>query len=120
MTKNQKMLLGVGAVALVGYWLWKRQSATTSFSGGVQSKRMKLATGTSKLATPKCAQCQTECGAPMYGAPNGICIATIDNPNTANAPDGNITLAQHGTIFQAYRCGSCQKAGYGNLTLKTK
>jgi hypothetical protein len=44
MTKNQKMLLGVGAVALVGWWLWKQQS-TTSFSGGVQSGRKKLATG---------------------------------------------------------------------------
>lgn len=45
LTKNQKMLLGVGAVALVGYWLWKKSTTTTNWSGGVQSPRMKNATG---------------------------------------------------------------------------
>jgi hypothetical protein len=48
MTKNTKMLLGVGAVAVVGYLIWKNQS-TTSFAGPVGRRLKTFAVGKDKL-----------------------------------------------------------------------
>jgi hypothetical protein len=68
MTKKQKMLLGVGAVAVVGYWLWKRQQSTTSFSGGVQSPRMRSATGIAPAPGTLISRVKSKTPAKLYGS----------------------------------------------------
>lgn len=45
MTKNTKMLIGIGAVAVAGYLIWKNQSATSSFAGPVGRRTKYNATG---------------------------------------------------------------------------
>lgn len=78
MTKNQKMLLGIGAIAVVGYLLWKKQSA--SFSGGVQSPRMKNSTG--------CSSCNKSnaSGAKIATSTDWGCKNAIKNPNCGTTP----------------------------------
>lgn len=39
MNKNTKMLIGIGAVAVVAYLIWKNQTATTSFVGNSVGNR---------------------------------------------------------------------------------
>ena len=120
MTKNQKMLLGVGAVAVVGYLLWKKQQ--TAFTGNAGERTFFNASGTSKIATP-CKQCTTPCGPPIpYDpntgnyAPNGVCLEVRDNPATLDTTTS--TFQQHGTLFRAWRCGTCTQAGTGTLAIK--
>jgi hypothetical protein len=78
MTKNTKMLLGVGAVAVVGYWLWKKQSTTTSWTGSSNyppAPRLRYASGTSKLASDfGCNQKMkpTSCVSPCYSEKIGM------------------------------------------------
>ena len=89
MTNNQKMLLGVGAVAVVGYLLWKRQQ--TAFTGKLN------ATG-SKIATYGiCPGCNvTGCSGGTKNHPDGVCAGTTTNPRTGQL---NSTISD---------CGTCQ------------
>ena len=91
MTNNQKMLLGVGAVAVVGYLLWKRQQ--TAFTGKLN------ATG-SKLAVPKCPYCTTNCtpAGPLH--PQGLCT--------------NLTTSGIYTVANVYDCGNCKQGPIAN------
>lgn len=72
LNKNTQMILGVGAVAIVGYLLWKNNQASavastpsTSFAGPVGARGKFNATGTSRTASSAmlgcpCAKTPTE------------------------------------------------------------
>ena len=64
MNKNTKLLIGIGAVAVVGYMLWKKQQ--TSFTGAV-GNRQKNAVG-SKLYSDRCGKAikNPNCNTPCY------------------------------------------------------
>ena len=52
MTKQTKMILGVGAVALVGYFVWKGMKPKTANASGMAPKKGKCKTYLSnKLST---------------------------------------------------------------------
>ena len=89
MTKNQKMLLGVGAVAVVGYLLWKKQQ--TAFTGNAGERTFFNASGTSKIAAPKCG-CVTSC-------------TTSSGPNTIVTTTGtSITGSSGSSMFPSGIC----------------
>jgi hypothetical protein len=115
MTKNQKMLLGVGAVAVIGYFLWKKQSTTTSWTGASNfppAPRLKYATGTSKLAMKPC-DCVTSCSG--SGGANTTAGASSGSAGSSQYPSGvclapDITNSTTGQIYSYIMkdCSSCK------------
>ena len=63
MTKNQKMLLGVGAVAVVGYLVWKNKQS--AFTGKTKFNASGVSSKTSSIdpycRMPKQPRCTKEC-----------------------------------------------------------
>ena len=107
MTKNQKMLLGVGAVAVVGYLLWKRQQ--TSFTGTANrfatvGSRQKYNASGSKIAPEglcsgkrRCPDCISSC---FFDTRSLSCVCSTGKKYTSGGS----------TFEQIKHCSDCSLA----------